>query len=102
MTQSIGGIDLQSPTTGSAAPAPAPSVGSDAADGQPTSTGGGDVQITRAASQLAQLEQSLQAQPAVDTARVATARQALASGSYQVDPERIAAGLLQTEQALGS
>jgi negative regulator of flagellin synthesis FlgM len=101
MTQSIGGLDLQLPTTGTAAPAPASPAGRDAADGQPPASGTG-VQITQAARQLADLEQSLQAQPAVDPARVEAARQALASGSYRADPERTAQGLLQIEQTLGS
>jgi negative regulator of flagellin synthesis FlgM len=100
MTQSIGGIDLQLPATGT--PAPASTVGRDAADGQSPSPGSADVEITPTARRLAELEQSLQAQPAIDPARVEAARQALASGSYRADPERIAAGLLQIEQALGS
>jgi len=100
MTQSIGGIDLQLPATGT--PAPASTVGRDAADGQSPGPSGGDVEITPTARRLAELERSLQGQPAVDSARVEAARQALASGSYRLDPERIAAGLLQTEQALAS
>ncbi|HTT01953.1 MAG TPA: flagellar biosynthesis anti-sigma factor FlgM [Steroidobacteraceae bacterium] len=59
-----------------------------------------NVHITDAASQLAGLEQALSAQPAIDAGRVAEVSRALASGSYTIDPDRIAAGLLRSEQTL--
>jgi negative regulator of flagellin synthesis FlgM len=101
MTQRIGGLDLQLPATGAGAGAQVPPAGPDLTDGQAATVAPGpEVQITQTASRLAELEQSMRAQPAVDAARVAAARQALASGSYRADPDRIAAGLLQIEQTL--
>lgn len=59
------------------------------------------VHITDSARALAALSQAIQSVPDVDTARVATLQQAIASGSYSIDSEGIAARLLQTEQDLG-
>jgi negative regulator of flagellin synthesis FlgM len=67
-------------------------------DGSGASSGG--VHITGTAQQLADLEQVVKDMPAVDEARVAAVRQALESGTYQVQPERIADQLLHIEQAL--
>jgi negative regulator of flagellin synthesis FlgM len=56
-----------------------------------------DVQLTGAARNLAQLEQTLRAMPAVDELRVAAVKQRLDSGEYQVDPQRVADKLLHLE-----
>ena len=61
----------------------------------------GEVSITSAAAQLAGLEQTLQALPAVDAARVSQLHAAVASGQYLIEPQSIASGLIGTEQALG-
>ena len=60
-----------------------------------------DVQLTGAARNLAAIEQSLRALPAVDELRVSVVRQRLQSGDYQVDPQRVADRLLQLETDLG-
>lgn len=60
----------------------------------------GDVHITGAAAKLADLEQVIMDMPAVDEAKVAAISTALAEGRYQIQPERIADGLLHLEQAL--
>lgn len=66
-----------------------------------TSSGSADpVQITGSARQLAKLEQQLQELPAVDEARVARISEALASGQYQINAERIADKMLGMEQQL--
>jgi len=62
--------------------------------------GQGEVSITSTAALMANIEQSLGAKPAFDEGRVAALRQAIADGSYQVQPGRIAGALLHTEQAL--
>jgi negative regulator of flagellin synthesis FlgM len=61
----------------------------------------GSVAITGTARQLAELEQALASQPAVDEARVASIRAAIEQGSYTVSPDRIADQLLLLERALG-
>jgi negative regulator of flagellin synthesis FlgM len=78
-------------------------VGS-AGSGSTTAGGSGSdsVQITDSARAMASLSQAVNAEPDVDTARVAALQQAIGSGQYSIDPQRIANRLLQTEQDLGS
>ena len=59
-----------------------------------------DVHITDTAARLALLEPALREAPAVDPARVAAIRSAIEAGTYKVEPEQVATGLLQVEQAL--
>ena len=61
-----------------------------------------DVQITGAARNMAALEQQIRDLPAVNPTNVAAARQSLADGSYQIDPQRIADRLLGLERALNN
>jgi negative regulator of flagellin synthesis FlgM len=72
-----------------------------APDGAEAPAVGGDVHITDTAARLALLEPALREAPAVDGAKVATIRAAIESGQYTVQPEHVAAQLLQIEQALG-
>ena len=58
------------------------------------------VSITSTASLLAHLQQALSAQPAVDQDRVDAISKALAAGSYRVQGDKIAHGLIHTERAL--
>lgn len=67
----------------------------------PQSEGGDEVQITNTAAKLAALGQSLSASSPVDDARVARVSQALADGSYRISAQQIAAGLMQSDHALG-
>ena len=60
------------------------------------------VEITGTARHLAELEQTLDSQPAVDEARVAQVRAAIEQGRYKISPDRIADQLIQLERALGS
>ena len=75
----------------------------DAASGKAKSAADGSatVRITGVASQLAALEQALRDMPAVDEARVAEIRLAIAEGRYTISPDKIASQLMQLEQALG-
>jgi negative regulator of flagellin synthesis FlgM len=57
-----------------------------------------DVRLTDSSRALAAIEQSLRAMPAVDELRVEMVKQRLASGEYQVDPQRVADKLLHLEQ----
>lgn len=80
---------------------PAKTVGS-AASG--SSGNGGpppdSVHITASGRALAALSQAVQEAPEVDSARVSTLQQAIASGNYSVDAERTAGRMLQLEQDL--
>ena len=60
----------------------------------------GEVQITSTASQLASLGSKLSAQPAINQAKVAQISKALANGTYTISADKIASGLMQSDQAL--
>jgi negative regulator of flagellin synthesis FlgM len=65
-----------------------------------TSQPQGEVSITSTASLLSSLQQALSAQPAVDQNRVAALSKALADGTYTIQPDKIATGLLHSERSL--
>ncbi len=58
--------------------------------------------LTDAARHLQQLAKEQSLQPAIDSSRVHKIQQALASGTYQVDSQRIAKGLISAEQQLSA
>ena len=60
----------------------------------------GDTQISDSAKKLAELEQVVQALPAVDDSRVAEVSNSIQRGTYKINPERIADKLLQSERDL--
>jgi len=62
---------------------------------------GSDVQLTGASRNLAAIEESLKAMPAVDELRVSAVKQRLSSGDYKIDPQRVADRLLSIERDLG-
>jgi negative regulator of flagellin synthesis FlgM len=101
MSNKINGIDngRTAPVGAGRAVERVKDVGSEQKDFETGSTS--DVEITGTARQLADLEQTLAKQPAVDEKRVAEARSAIEQGSYKVSPERIADELVQLERALG-
>jgi negative regulator of flagellin synthesis FlgM len=70
-----------------------------AAPSQPASPSGG-VQITDSARQLAALERAIREVPDIDENKVAQVRAAIAQGSYDVSPERIADKLIRMENEL--
>jgi negative regulator of flagellin synthesis FlgM len=64
--------------------------------------GSGDdtLQITGDAMQMQSLEKSLSSGPAFNSERVEALRAAVASGSYKVDPERVADKMLSATPSL--
>jgi negative regulator of flagellin synthesis FlgM len=101
----ISGVDGSSRTApvGAGRPVQRPQ---DAATGGAQSSGGSaadseNVQITGTARQLATLEQAVRALPAVNETRVAQLRSAIEQGTYTVNAQHVADGLMQTEKALG-
>ena len=101
MAVNLNGMDLSGTAASSAhkassAQSTATSAAQDAAQ-QPQS----EVSITSTASLLANLQQSLAGQPAVDQNRVDAVSKALAAGTYKVNPDQIAHGLIDSERALG-
>ena len=71
--------------------------------GTPAGTASGDaVALTDTAARLQRAERSLATEPVVDTTRVERVRAAIADGSYEVNPSRIAEKLVSMEASLGA
>ncbi len=62
---------------------------------------GDTVELTSSAQLLSRLEDSLKAAPAVDAAKVAEVKAAIASGNYDIDSSAIADAMLRFERSLG-
>lgn len=58
------------------------------------------LRLTGEATGLQALQRDLSTRPAVDEARVQAVRDALASGSYRIDPEVIASRMLELDAQL--
>ena len=67
----------------------------------PSAASTDSVHITASGRALAALAQAVNDTPEVDASRVGHLQQAIASGSYGIDPEQIAGRMLQLEQDLG-
>ena len=59
-----------------------------------------EVHITSTASLLANLQRHLATRPAVDQSRVDSISNALANGTYKIDSNKIASGLIDSERSL--
>ena len=105
MAINLNGIDLSGTAASSAqkaSSAQSPATSSQDASAQDaTQQPQSEVSITSTASLLAHLQQSLAAKPAVDQNRVDAVSKALAAGTYKVNPDKIAHGLIDSERALG-
>ena len=67
-----------------------------------TATGSADkLSLTSEAAQIRALESEIAELPVVDTQRVEAVQQALATGSFQVDPAKVAEKMLNFESGLG-
>ena len=70
------------------------------ADAQPSAEVSQKVKISTTASKLASIGSTLSQQPAIDQAKVAQISKALANGTYTISADKIASGLMQSDQAL--
>jgi negative regulator of flagellin synthesis FlgM len=61
---------------------------------------GDHVTLTDSARTLQKIEETVANTPVVDAAKVASVKQAVQSGTYQIDPQRVADKLLQYERGL--
>jgi negative regulator of flagellin synthesis FlgM len=66
----------------------------------PPATAADHVTLTNSARFLQKVEESVAKAPVVDTAKVASVKQAVRSGTYHVDAGRVADKLLQFESGL--
>ena len=99
MAVNLTGIDLGSAAIGTAQKTTSPqSTAGSSHDA--TQQRKGEVNITSTAALLAHLEKSLGAQPAVDPNRVAAVSKALEAGTYAVQPDKNARGLISSERTL--
>ncbi len=57
------------------------------------------VSLTASATQLNALEEQISSLPIVDSNRISETRDAIATGTHQIDPRSTADGLLATERA---
>jgi len=60
------------------------------------------LRLTGEAAGLQVLQRTLLSAPAVDLARVKAVREELASGNYRIDPDAIAARMLELDEHLGA
>ncbi len=60
------------------------------------------VRLTDEATQLQAMHRGLSSAPAIDHARVQAVRESLENGSYRINPDAIAARMLDLDQQLGS
>jgi negative regulator of flagellin synthesis FlgM len=81
-------------------PSTANATGTDAASASSADSASSDVHVADSLQMLAGLSSAVQQTPEVDEARVANLQQAISSGQYAVDPDRIASRMLQLEQQL--
>ena len=82
------------------APVSAPSPVAPLRRGGQSATSEDTVDLTNVARLMQRVENMLASVPPTDRARVDAVRQALANGSYEVDPERIAARIVNLEREL--
>lgn len=99
MTQKIDGL----PAAAVRGTAPAPSQVARAGDARKAVEAPAAVdslRLTGEATGLQALQRDLSTRPAVDETRVQAVREALASGSYRIDPEAIASRMLELDSQL--
>ena len=65
-----------------------------------TAQTGDHVTLTDSARALQKIEQAVAKTPVVNTEKVAAVKQAVGSGSYQIDPSRVADKLLKFQRGL--
>jgi negative regulator of flagellin synthesis FlgM len=78
-----------------------PASGGTARDAESAAPPAGDtVNLTRSALLLAKLEEVIRGQPAVDADHVRAVKDALASGSYEVDDQAVADSMIRMDREL--
>lgn len=76
------------------------SQGEASAAGASTQQAGDTVTLTNSARSLQKIEEAVAKTPVVNAAKVAAVKQAINSGTYQIDAGRVAGKMLQFERGL--
>jgi negative regulator of flagellin synthesis FlgM len=100
MAINLNGLDLSGAPAGSARSASA-TQSNTAGTQVATQQSGSDVTITSTAALLARLGEALAAKPAIDWGAVAAINRAIEAGTYKVNADKVAGGLIDSERALG-
>jgi len=101
MSNKIQGYGPQSaPVAGSGRSAPVERVASDAPKVERTQPTNDSVTLTNSARTLQKLEAAVAAAPVVDEMRVAEIKDAVQKGTYEVNPERVAAKIVAASREL--
>ena len=79
-----------------------PAVGTATTGSSSSPPADASVHITSSARLLASLSQAVNNTPDINSSRVAAVQQAIASGQYKINPERIASRLVQLDQDLAN
>ncbi len=58
------------------------------------------VSLSQQSKAIGQMQQSMASQPSFDSAKVAAIKEAIANGSYTVDPEKLADNMIKFEKDL--
>lgn len=104
MAVNLTGLDLSgtaASSTHKAASTPSASTSTSTTTQDATQQPQKEVSVSSTASLLSHLQRSLATTPAVDQSRVDSISRAIASGTYKVDPDKIAHGLINSERSLG-
>jgi negative regulator of flagellin synthesis FlgM len=101
MTINIRGLDISGGATASSAPKAAATQSTSTLPQNATQQHHTQMSITSTASMLARLQQALANSSAIDQGRVDAISKSLAAGTYRVNGDNIAHGLINTERALG-
>jgi negative regulator of flagellin synthesis FlgM len=94
------GNGATSVATSRSSQASASNTAASSADAAPSAEVSQKVKISSTAAKLSSIGAELGRQPAIDQAKVAQISKALANGTYTISADKIASGLLQSEQTL--
>ena len=94
------GNGATSAPTGRSSQTSASNTSTAGADATPEAEVSQKVKISSTAAKLSSIGAELSQQPAIDQAKVAQISKALANGTYTISADKIASGLMQSDQTL--
>jgi negative regulator of flagellin synthesis FlgM len=100
MAINLNGLDLSGTPAGSARSASATQSNTTSTQ-VATQQSGPEVTITSTAALLGRLQEALAGKPAIDWGVVAAINRAIDAGTYKVNADEVAGGLIDSERALG-